>query len=322
MLHHIEHTIIGAPLDQSARTEAVQFSPSGEDLLVADSRGQIFHFSVDTSTRPIRVLLRATYTSNDFRRPHAVDFLSDKVIAVANRLGRVEIFQLPELSDQHNSYSIDSIFALEAEWFGAIGETLLDGNRTIAAGPGALVFQDGQLYVGSNLKNVISAHSCDLIDNNIVVRQNLKINEDTIHIPDAIAISCNGDYLAIGDHGNQRAAVLDSKTGELLSSLQHPELIYPHGVRFDITDKNLVVTDAGGQGLHVFSTNNDWSSNSQISYSSIEGISQEKFDKTQSEVNEQYRPLEGGIKGICYNAASKLFVTTCRYQTLRFFALG
>jgi len=209
MLHHIEHTIIGAPLDQSARTEAVQFSPSGEDLLVADSRGQIFHFSVDTSTRPIRVLLRATYTSNDFRRPHAVDFLSDKVIAVANRLGRVEIFQLPELSDQHNSYSIDSIFALEAEWFGAIGETLLDGNRTIAAGPGALVFQDGQLYVGSNLKNVISAHSCDLIDNNIVVRQNLKINEDTIHIPDAIAISSNGDYLAIGDHGNQRAAVLD-----------------------------------------------------------------------------------------------------------------
>ena len=322
MLNHIEHTVLGTQIDQSLRSEAVQFSDSGKNIALVDSGGQILYFDVDTSTQPIKVTLQAVYKSDVFKRPHAVGFLSDQVIVVANRLGLIEFFRIPDQNLQLHNQSLDNIYTLDADWFGAPGHTKMCGDRPIATGPGALDYRNGLLYVGCNLENTISVHTCSLINDTVEVADSYVISMNLVDIPDAVSVSADGQWLAISDHQNRRVVILETVTGETIGTLQTPELKHPHGIRFDNSGKQLVVSDAGGQKLHLFQTDVNWSSGSSIAYSILDGIDDDAFNKTLSVVPAAYQSLEGGIKGIGYDPISELYITTCRNQLLRFYSLS
>jgi hypothetical protein len=104
--------------------------------------------------------------------------------------------------------------------------------------------------------------------------------------------------------------------------LSDPRMAHPHGIVFDQSGRLLIVADAGGSGLYVFyAPKAIWNVAETAAASRTEGVAEAVFDRVQSETPEFVRALEGGTKGVDLSRDGRVVVTTCRGQTLRFFAL-
>ena len=80
------------------------------------------------------------------------------------------------------------------------------------------------------------------------------------------------------------------------------------------------MADAGERQLHVFVSPDTWATSMTASTFKLPAVEPEAFQQTKESVEEQYRSLEGGIKGVDVDAAGRLLATTCQNQMLRFFA--
>jgi DNA-binding beta-propeller fold protein YncE len=69
--------------------------------------------------------------------------------------------------------------------------------------------------------------------------------------PHDVLISADGQLLYVADNGNDRIAVLDAHSLELLGSFGESELSEPHDVAFDQTG-HLLVADTGGSRIAIY----------------------------------------------------------------------
>ena len=142
--------------------------------------------------------------------------------------------------------------------------------------------------------------------------------EQGLDIPDGIAVSHDGQWIAVSSHGTR-----DVKMYRMSASLgpdTEPAGIlqdanYPHGVRFTADDRHMLVADAGSPMLHVYERGTGWDGR-RLPARSIAVLDEDIF--LRGRTNDE----EGGPKGLDIDRSNSVVAVTCEEQTLAFFALA
>ncbi len=317
----LELQLSGHPFDTfEFRSEDVRFSPSGRLLAVATTQRKILLFAVEPETRPVRAEFLTALASPDLLAPHGVDWVSEDLLVVANRAGvGFSFFRIPRANRWAPETEMAAVSTTRSKWFGAPGETRKLRTRSIVTGPGSARIHDGYIYAGCNNLNTVTRHR--IIDGPSCEEGEL-MAQDGVEIPDSALVSPDGAWLAVGDHDHSRVLLFRHGETSPCGELSDPRMKYPHGVAFDQTSALLIVADAGGRGLYVFSASSgSWNTKQTAATSCTEAVHQAVFDRVQQETAEMARALEGGTKGVDLSRDGRLLVTTCRGQTIRFFEL-
>jgi hypothetical protein len=316
MLKPLPHAGSSEPFDDS-RTEDTKFSPSGRILAQVATSGSVFLFAVDTDSSPVRTTRCAELRSSGLASPHGVDFVRENVIVVANRSGCVTFLRLPDV--WKDRVRVDPIHEMHSDWFGRTGSTRSVEGRAVACGPGSIRASGDHLFVCCNYRNTVTAHPYRIRRDAIETGEGVLVAQTGLQIPDGVALTRGGRWMAVSDHHNRRVAIYRRTDGARTCELRDPDLHYPHGLCFDPSGQSLYVADAGGRDLHVFVGASGWDSSVARSAFKLPAVDAEAFRKTRAATPEAYRKLEGGIKGIDLDPSGRIIATTCRHQILRFF---
>lgn len=321
MLKPLRHLVSGEPPNADIRTEDIRFSPSGRILAAVATSGCVVFCQVEISGHAVRIRRSAEFTSPSLNSPHGVDFVSEDIIAVANRMDGVSFFRIPDPESWDDTDALTALDKMQSKWFGETGATRDLRNRTVSTGPGSIRVHDGELLVCCNKANTVTAHPFQLRNGAVETGEERLIVGTGIEIPDGVAVTRDGRWMAVSDHDHQRVLVYRRQDGAQTCELRDPALNHPHGLCFDPTGRRLYVADAGGRDLHVFSSERHWNADASRSVFKIAAVEADTFHKTREETEEQFRALEGGIKGVDIDPSGRVLVTTCRRQTVRFFQI-
>lgn len=325
MIKVIAHHVLN-DFDVPYRTEDVKFSSSGRRLAVAATDGCIILYAVDVAARPVRLTAQVELRSAALLVPHGVDFLSEDILVVANRNGNLAFFQVPPAHQWHSPCDVTPLLEVQSRLFGATGVTRKLRERDLYCGPGSVRLLDGILYVCCNYQNTVSTFSCQLDRDRVMVQEGVVVAHAGLEVVDGIAMSADGNLMALSDHDHHRVAVYrridktdrDRPAFELSCSLTDVDMHYAHGLRFDREARRLYVADAGGRFIHVFTSTDGWASDATASTVKTRGVDEDAFLKSQSVVPPEHRMLEGGTKGLDIHPDGKVVAVTCRNQVLRF----
>ncbi len=321
MLQPLPHFYTNGPVDEDVRTEDVRFSPSGRRIVVASTDGSLHLFALEPSSRPLEVTYQTRLVSPGLLSPHGVEFLSEDTVAVANRHDNLRAFRIPLRNTWDPETEVGCIGEMNSDWFGALRESRNLREREVATGPGSVRRFGRELLVCCNKLNTVTAHTFALGEQQVSFGDGRLVAQDGLEIPDGLAISRDGAWLAVSDHDNRRILVYRRKDGELACVLKDDALNFPHGLCFDRTGDLLLSADAGNRFIHVFQGKGGWTTDQTRSADRIEAVPSFVFERTQSAVPEEVRPLEGGSKGIDIDPSGRLVAITCRHLLLRVFLL-
>jgi hypothetical protein len=114
------------------RTEDVRFSPSNHRLAVAaflKNKITVFEISVTASdsSKSIALTGATNISSTYLNSPHGIDFIDDERIIVANRDGRVCIFELPPKAME--SCELVPVAILQSDIISTPGSVAVSRNR-------------------------------------------------------------------------------------------------------------------------------------------------------------------------------------------------
>jgi len=319
MLKMVPHVGLDDSFNHALRSEDIRFSPSGRVLAVVATSGNIFLFAVDTNTRPIRVTRAADLRSTSLALPHGIDFINEDTVVVANRRGWLTFYRIPEVAAWKDQMTVEPIYEMASSWFADKGTTRKVKGRMINCGPGSVRVHDNQLFVCCNYKSTMTAHPFELQSGKIKTGDGTLMAREGLEIPDGLALSRDGRWMAVGDHEFHRILIFHGANHSPLCELSDAELSHPHGICFDPTGRALYVADAGERQLHVFVSADDWSTTMTRSTFKLPAVDADAFLKTKDSVAEEHRSLEGGIKGLDVDSSGRIVVTTCQNQMLRFF---
>lgn len=322
MLDPIAHTEAACTLPATLRTEDVKFSPDGKILAAVASDGSILLFDLDILARPIEIRNCIRFKSESLLTPHGVAFLNDHTIVVANRRGGLTFYRIPATDRWTADMELDLLLRWESAHFGATGQTRKLRGRSVMCGPGSVRVLGNRLFVCCNNMSTVSAHRFSVENGAVAVHSDEVLAQQGLEIPDGVAVSRDERWMAISDHDHNRVVVYGLDTGEQSCVLRDPCLLFPHGLCFDPDGRRLIVADAGGQQLHVFCTAGAWDVDQDTSTLSRDAVEQAIFKKTQDNTPEQYRALEGGVKGLDIDPTGRVLATTCQNQILLFFKIS
>ena len=288
------------------RTEDVRLSPRGDRIAFACyRRDRIAIADVEIARGAdgplITISSFAELASPSLREPHGIDFLDDETLVIANRAGAVGVFGLPARGSGGELTPLAD---------GATGPAAGDGPGSVAVH----VHADGsrEVLICSNWANTITRHAVadrSLLDGEIVACRWLAI-------PDGIAISRDGEWLAVSNHSAHCAFLYLRATwgddAEPVGILRGVE--YPHGLRFDDCDRRLLVADAGAPRVHVFAADDGWRG-VRYPVASVVVLDERRFEAAQT------NPQEGGPKGIDVDPDGRVLVVTSESVPLAFFDL-
>ena len=320
MLSTHPHTGFRVPPNAYLRSEDVRFSPSGRLLAVA-VQNAIHLVEIAPDETPVRVIRQTELRSPGLAFPHGVEFLAEDVIVVANREAWVTFFRLPAAETWQDQMTIEAIHEMGCPWFGPKGGTrVIETGRTVRCGPGSVRRHGEHLFICANHTNTLTRHGYTLRDGEIATGEATLLARGGLHILDGLAISTDGQWIALADAGNNRVVVCHAGTGAEAAVLTDPRLHSPHGLCFDPTGRKLYVSDAGEQLVHVFERpDGRWDAAMDRSAFCLPGIGDEPFWKTKLSVPEELRGLVGGLKGLDMHPGGRLLVGSCLNQPLAFF---
>ncbi len=309
----------GVPIDPSGRTEDVRFSPSGNLLALVATDGRILLFDVDIGSHPVRILRHTELRSTSLASPHGIDFLSEDVVVVANRGGSLTFHRLPPTDAWEQSTTVEPVHRTESGWFGAAGSTRKLRERSVACGPGSVRAYGGELYVCCNNASTVTVHPYRMHDGVIETGDARLAAQQGLELPDGVALSRDGRWMAVSDHDHHRVVVYRRGDPSGSCVLRDPDLHFPHGLCFDPTGRRLYVADAGGALVQVFIAAGGWVDDADSAAGKVVAVGDDVMQRTRATIREEYRALEGGIKGIDVDPSGRMVATTCRHQLLRFF---
>lgn len=301
------------------RSEDVRFSPSGKRLAVVATDGILLVFTLKPSEHPLRITGHVEIHSNSFYSPHGVDFISEDTVAVANRGAALSFFRIPPPRSWPGPHKIKPVHEMTAPWIGETGSMRSEGERTVMCGLGAVRVQGHHVFVTCNKEGTLSKHPFSKLLKWIRTGNGQVISRELLSIPDSVAISRDRRWVAVGEHESQCLVVHEADGTRIRSTHKSPKLSHPHGICFDPSGKMLFVADAGKKDIHIFRTDDDWKTSMEESTYRIEGIPEDLLQQTKDSVPEEFRPLEGGVKGLDLDPSGRIMATTCKHQLLRFF---
>jgi DNA-binding beta-propeller fold protein YncE len=301
---HVHNAILSL-----GRTEDVRFSPSNQRLAVAaflKNKITVFEISVTASDSSKSIALTgATNISSTFlNSPHGIDFIDDERIVVANRDGRVCIFELPPNAIE--SCELAPVAILKSDII------LTPGSVAVIRNGGGLC----EALICNNYANCVTKHLLDLSDQYPPSKVLLK---QWLNVPDGISLSKERRWIAISNHGTHAVLLYENKPS--LNALSAPDGIlrrtnYPHGLRFTSDANFILVADAASPCVNIYEKGDtDWRG-VRDPIRSIRVLNNEDF------LRGRHNPEEGGPKGIDVHDAQRVLVTTCECQPLAFFDLA
>lgn len=302
---------VRAAISRLGRTEDVQFSPSGSRVAVAalhENRLLILALEVDWDTEPPAISLRnpLEVESDALHLPHGLCWIDERTIVVANRMGQLVIFELPEDSASGR---------IRLSPIRTLGDDVNDLVKTPGSVSAVPVGADLiELAVCNNYVHHVSRHLVDRRARYAPIVSEVLLR-DGVTIPDGVNHSPSGRWLALSNHGHQN--VLLFRNDRNLGPASQPQAVlvginYPHGLSFAENGKALLVADAGAPLVLIYRSDGEWTGEHQPD-SSIQVVSDESFKRGNSD------PTVGGPKGIDISRDGKLMVITCQEEPLVFF---
>jgi hypothetical protein len=295
-------------LAATGRTEDIRFAPGGTRIAFACyTRERIGLATAAVSSGPTGSVIAVTsfdeLASPALREPHGVEFLDDETLVVANRGGSLALFRLPP------SGAVDPT---PFTFLDAAASEVLDSPGSVAARSCA----DGshELLACSNWANRLTRHVLDsdggLVDEHVAA-------DRWLDLPDGVAISRDGRWVAVSNHNTHCVLVFESAT---LNAEADPIAVlrgvrYPHGVRFDASGRRLLVADAGTPRVHVFEAAPEGWRGAAYAASTFRVMDDETF--ALGHRNEK----EGGPKGIDIHPGGSVVAVTAECAPLVFFDL-
>jgi hypothetical protein len=292
------------------RTEDVRFSPSNRRLAIAAFNGArivVLDVQVGQNGGAPEVSLTAgiEISSSALSYPHGVDFLDDDTLAVANRGGGVAIFKLQP--GQSGVCDLSPIQVLEP---GRGSIVFTPGSVSVAPG------EDGrcELLICNNYADNVSRHvvdrngDCSILQSEVLLRK-------WLNLPDGVCASRDGRWIAVSNHNSNSVLLYDRS--EALNEDSSPVgvlrgVAFPHGLRFSADSRRLFLADAGAPFLRVYACGDEGWHGTRMPAASIRMMDEQVFRPGRK------NPQEGGPKGIDFDRAMTVLVTTCEYQPLQF----
>jgi hypothetical protein len=306
---------VRAALSAIGRTEDLRFSPDNRLLAIAAfarKRCLILRIDVELGSGGPGVTIHdfMELRSDSIGEVHGLDFIDDRTLVVANRDGQLAIFTLPVESMAGQAQEITALRRISGRPFCKLNTP---GSVVVRLEPRGSV----SLLVCNNYTHVVTRH--------VAIRwlgyrtsRNRVLLGNGLDIPDGIAISHDGQWIAVSSHGTR-----DVKLYRMSPSLgpdTEPAGVlqdagYPHGVRFTDDDRHILVADAGSQLVHVYAGDGDWRGH-RAPARSVAVLDEETFLRGRAS------PEEGGPKGLDIDRSNSVVAVTCEEQTLAFFALA
>jgi hypothetical protein len=302
---------VRAAIARIGRTEDVQFAPDRRRLaLVGHIRNRLLILDVKLEPHAQGVALTSflEIESDALDLPHGVAWIDPHTFAIANRGRNVALFELPRKRPATGSVKLEPLQTIGPD---RIDFVATPGSVSVASVGMNLV----ELLVCNNYVHHVSRHLLDRNDGYAVIASEVIIQRG-LEVPDGVAHSSSGRWLAISNH-DAHTVNLYRNDAELNPASRPNGVLhgvkYPHGLRFAADDKALLVADAGAPLVHLYrSESGDWTGDREP-VSSLQVVSDAAFKRG------HYNPQEGGPKGIDLASDDGLMVSSCREAPLAFF---
>jgi hypothetical protein len=287
------------------RTEDVRISPSGRRVAFACyARNEIavVGVEIDRGAESVKIAVTdaAFYGSPTMREPHGLDFVDEDVLVVANRGGVLDVLRLPQVSTDSSAAGIASITCKH----GATGSVAVCATTT----------GDHDVLAVHNWANAVSryrlTHGGSLDRGDVIAHR-------WLDLPDGIAMSTDGRWLAVSNHNTHDVLVFEAATlhrdADPVGVLRG--VSYPHGIRFAHGDRVLLVADAGAPYVDVFARAGDSWAVASYPTTSIRVMDDQTFASGHRD------PQEGGPKGLDVDPNRNVLVVTSEHAPVAFFDL-
>lgn len=301
-----------AAIDRLVRGEDLQFSPNGSQLAIADlisNRLLILETGIDrNAAQPDIQVTDFLEITGWFDAPHGLCWLDEGVLAVANRGGTVVLVELPAIRPDSRRAHLEPV-----SWHGEERAHLLSAPGSLSNR--ALGLDLVELLVCNNVSNQISRHLLDRRQGYEFLMSEALLGQG-LDLPDGIAHSPSGAWVAISNHNAHEVCVYDNRDDLNLASKPRGVLrgvLYPHGVRFSADEGWLVAADSGSPFVYLFDRGDDWAGAREPA-AAIRVMSDDAFRRGNISTR------EGGPKGI--DLAGPILAMTAENAPLAFFDLG
>jgi len=304
---------VEAALAALGRTEDVRFAPSGRRLAVAGfGNGTIAMIDLAVTvgrTGPVVAIEQVTSLgAAGLVQPHGIDWLDEHTLLVADRGGEVLALRL-SVDGAGRPERLDPV----ERSVGAFGELVEPGSLLVDRRGGATA-----VLVCDNRASTVTSHRIDADARRLDVAPAEVLLRRWLDIPDGIAISPDGTWMAVSNHVPQ--LVLLYRLDRELGVDAEPDgvlrgVAYPHGLRFTADGGHLVVADAGRPLLHVFRRRGDGWGGVQHPSASVRAMDEAVFEAG------RHNPQEGGPKGLDVDPGGRILAVTAECQPLAFFDL-
>ena len=306
-------SVVAERIGALGRTEDVVFSPDQTRLAIAgfnENKVLVIQIKIVTENGVMSIQSEGCVELRcpDFNRPHGLSWIDDGTLVIANRAGDVIIVSVPAVSNAGEAVEINPLFKLS------------EGSDGIIKSPGSVAVtrlndQYFDLLVCNNYRNYVSRHIIQR-RNGFEVVAGLRLFAHDLKVPDSIAVSSDGELVAVSNHFGKRVDVFPNDAGSATHS--HPVFSlgvvhYPHGLRFAMDDRLLLVADAGAPLVHVFARDGIAWKEARSPLLSIKVIDDDSFRRGHA------NPQEGGPKGLDILADGSLFVVSCEEVPIAFF---
>jgi len=309
--------VVSGPAEEAltriGRTEDIRFSADGKRLAIAGfGKSAVFLLDVEIDRRAARPVVRISdyleLQSPRLANPHGFDFIDDRTLVVANRSGRVTIFDIPVREADHRVRQVEPLKVIrQLGWFGKI--THPGSVAVLAADCGRY-----EIAVCNNYTHIVSRHVFGL--NKLVLPVDEVLLERGLLVPDGIAVSRDRRWIAVSNHASRSVNIYDN-AGKLDRGAEPSAILfgvnYPHGLRFSPDGKRLYVADAGRPYVCVFDAEDGLWSGSRDATTRALALTEKLFHRGHTNA------AEGGPKGLDIDASGQVMAITCEQQALAFF---
>jgi hypothetical protein len=296
---------VRAGLDALGRTEDVRFAPSGRRLAIAcfaTGRIAVADVEVATSAAGPRVAVTRLdqFSSPLLREPHGLDFVDEETLVVGNRSGGIAVFRVPA----------GGATAAPLEPLGPVVEQASDGPGSVlvdSPDPGRR-----EVLACNNWADTVTRH---VLEPGWTLRAGEVVLHKWLDLPDGLALSHDGRWLATSNHNSHSVLVHDypprGADADPVAVLRG--VLYPHGIRFSADDSYLAVADAGSPHVHVFASVGAGWRGAGYPAAILRVMDDETFARG------RHNPEEGGPKGIDLHPSANVLAVTAECLPLAFF---
>ena len=305
-----------AALDRLGRTEDLRFSPDHGRLALAgfySKRVLILRLRPDPARAASTLQLDEPLelTTPGLTYPHGLRWVDDRTLAVADRAGAVYVLPVPAEPGRDRELCVAPLASLDRSRF-----ELLESPGSVALVP---IGRDLiEALVCNNYSHRVSQHLFDRANGFELVSSSVLLARD-LAIPDGIACTADGRWLAVGSHQQHRVLVyprdatldLDARPAATLSGVR-----FPHGIAFSDDGRTLFAASAGEPVVQVYRREGPSWQGEIAPARTLRVMDDATFRRG------HHRDDEGGPKGLDLDPARALLACTCETQPLRFFSIA